>query len=197
MRIEEGKQVKEGDALARLDAAEQEAALKLARAELELAEAGLAKANEGAGKAEVATAQAKVKVARARVGLAEHRLACAVVRAPVSGTVLLKRAEVGSRVDPKGFQAPASLCDLADLRTLDVEIRVPERDLRNVFLGQRCAIRVEAAPDASYRGRVVRILPVADRMTGTVATRVRVDLPEGDPRLRPELSAIVQFIGKK
>src|SRR5262249_650544 len=40
-KIEEGKRVKAGDVLARLDSMEYEAALRLARAELKLAEAGL------------------------------------------------------------------------------------------------------------------------------------------------------------
>src|SRR5918994_688529 len=47
--IEEGQQVKAGDLLARLDAAEYEAVLRLAQARLKLAEAELAKAREGAG----------------------------------------------------------------------------------------------------------------------------------------------------
>src|SRR6266567_2374336 len=52
-RMEEGRRVKAGDLLARLDAAEYEAGLRLARADLKLAEAGLAKAKEGFGKADV------------------------------------------------------------------------------------------------------------------------------------------------
>jgi RND family efflux transporter MFP subunit len=196
MRIEEGKQVKEGDVLARLDPAEHEAALQLARAELNLAEAGLAKAKEGASTADLTIAQAKVKVAQAQVVLAQYRLEGTVIRAPVSGTVLVKRAEVGTRIDPKASQVSASLCDLANLRTLDVEIWAPERDLAKVFPGQSCVIRMEAVPDATYKGHVVRLLPVADRAKGAVGIRVRVDVPAGDNRLRPELAAIVQFVAK-
>ena len=48
--IEEGKRVKAGDVLARLDAEEYEAVLRLARARLKLAEAGLAKAERGRGR---------------------------------------------------------------------------------------------------------------------------------------------------
>jgi multidrug resistance efflux pump len=197
MRIEEGKQVKEGDVLARLDPAEYEAALQLARAELNLAEAELTKARGSANRADGAIAQAKVKVAQAQVGIAQYRLDSTVIRAPVNGTVLAKRAEVGTRIDPNAFQVPASLCDLANLRTLDVEIWVPERDLAKVFQGQSCVIRTEAIPDATYKGNVVRILPVADRAKGAIGLRVRVDMPKGDHRLRPDLSAIVQFAAKQ
>jgi RND family efflux transporter MFP subunit len=196
LRIEEGKQVKEGDVLARLDSAEHEAALQLARAELNLAEAGLAKAKEGASTADLAIFQAKVKVAQAQVAIAQYRLDETVIRAPVSGTVLVKRAEVGTRIDPKAFQLCASLCDLADLQTLDVEIWAPERDLVKFYPKQPCVIRTDAFPEAVYKGHVVRLLPLADRAKGAVGVRVRVDVPAGDDRLRPELGAVVQFQGK-
>jgi RND family efflux transporter MFP subunit len=195
--IEEGKRVKAGDVLARLDPAEHEAALRLARAEMKLAEAGLAKAKEGAGKADLAIAQAKVEVAQARVALAQRRLECTVVRAPVNGTVLVKRAEVGTLIDPKAFNVPASLCDLADLRTMDVEVRVEERDLAKVAKGQPCLIRLVAFPKATYRGRVARLLPSADRALGAVGIRVRLEVPAGDERLRPELGAVVQILAKE
>jgi HlyD family secretion protein len=195
--IEEGKRVKKGDVLARLDSAEHEAALRLARAELKLAEAGLAKAREGDGKADLAIAQAKVAVAQAQVAIADQRLDGTVIRAPINGTVLAKRAEIGTLINPKGYQTPSSLCDLADLRTMDVEVWVSEKDLAKVAKGQPCLIRLEAFPREVYRGRVDRLLPVADRARGAVAIRVRLEVPEGDERLRPELGAIVQIGAKE
>src|SRR5260370_4765891 len=57
--IEEGKRVKAGEVLARLDPQEYDAALRIARAEMKLAEAGSVKAKEGGGTADLAIAQAK------------------------------------------------------------------------------------------------------------------------------------------
>src|SRR4051812_34959189 len=54
--IDEGRLVKAGEVLARLDPEEYKAAALLARARLRLAEAELAKAKEGAGKADLAIA---------------------------------------------------------------------------------------------------------------------------------------------
>src|SRR6267378_2852224 len=88
--FEEGKRVKAGEVLARLDPTECEGALRIARAELKLAEAGLAKAKEGVGKADLAVAQAKVELVQAQVALAQTRLDSTVIRAPVNGTVLVK-----------------------------------------------------------------------------------------------------------
>jgi HlyD family secretion protein len=195
--IDEGMQVKAGDVLARLDAEEYTAALRLAQARLTLAEAELAKAQGVAGKADLAIAEARVGVARAEVALAQYQLDCTAVRAPVDGIVLAKRVEVGTRVDPKGYQVRADICDLADLRTMDVEAWIQERDLPRVAKGQACVIQVDAFPNANYRGRVIRLQPVADRARGAVAVRVRLDVPTANERLRPELSAIVQFLARE
>jgi multidrug resistance efflux pump len=195
--IEEGKRVKAGEVLAKLDPGAYEASLRLARAKLKLAVAGLAKANEGRSQAERAIAQAKLEVAEAQVALAEQRLEGTVVRAPINGTVVAKRAEVGALIDPKGFQIAASLCDRVDLRTMEVEVWVAERDLARVAKGQACQVRLEAFPQTTYRGRVSRLLPLADRAKGAVGIRVRLAVPEMDESLRPELGAVVTFLAKE
>jgi RND family efflux transporter MFP subunit len=195
--IDEGTQVKAGDILARLDPEEYKAALRLARARLSLAEAELAKAKEGARKADLAIAEAKVEVARAEVAAAQYRLDCAAVRAPIDGIVLAKRAEVGTRLDPRAALLPAGLCDMADLRVMEVEVWIPERDLGKVAKGQACVIRVDALPTATYRGRVARVQPVADRARAAVAVRVRLEGAAASERLRPELSAVVQFVARE
>ena len=192
--IEEGKMVQAGEVLARLDPAECEASVRLARAELKLAEAGLASAKDAPRQADRDIAQAKVEVAQARTAVAQYRLDGTVVRAPVAGTVLVKRAEIGTLINPQGT---ASLCDMADLRTMEVEVWVQEKDLAKVAKGQSCLVRLEAFPLAPYRGHVARMLPIADRARAAVGIRVRLEVPDADTRLRPELSAIVQFLAKE
>jgi RND family efflux transporter MFP subunit len=195
LRIEEGSQVKKGDVIARLDAREYDALRRLAEAELHIAQAGLARlAGDAVAKAEVAIAQAQVDRATAQLELAQLRLDGAVVRAPFDGTVLVKRVDVGSLVDPKATQVQSSICDLGDLQKMEVEIWVQERDLGLVSVGQRCSIRLETFPQETRRGRVVRILPVADRAKNSVAVRVQVEAGERGSLLRPDSSAVVQLL---
>jgi biotin carboxyl carrier protein len=195
--FEEGQQVKAGDILARLDPSEHEATLRVARAKLKLAEAVFAKAKKTGPDSELGVAQAGVEVAQAGVVLVQHRLESTVIRAPISGTVLLKHAEAGSLVSPTGFQLTAKICELADLRSLEVEVSVPENDLARIWKGQACTARLDSFPGAIYRGHVVRLSPSADRARGALPLRVRLDIPAGDDRLRPELAAIVQFRSKE
>ena len=191
--IEEGSRVKTGDVLARLDPEEYAVALDLARAKLKLAEAELL----NAGKMERAVAEAKAGVARAEVAVAQYHLNCTTIRAPIDGIVLAKRAEVGSRIDPKSPSLPASLCDMADVRTIEVEAWIQERDLAKVAKDQACMVYVDALPNATYQGRVARMQPAADRARGALAVRVRLEMPAGSEWLRPELSATVRFMAKE
>ena len=196
--IEEGQKVKKGEVLARLDRAEFEAELRLAQARLRLAEAHVIKAKEGGRVPDVAIARANVEVAKAEVGIAELRLDGCTVRAPVGGTVLVKRVEVGTRVDPRGSSmVSTTVCELADLQAMDVELSVNERDVPLLEKGKNCLIRMPAYPRTSYKGRVVRFLPVADRAKGCVTVRVRVEVPAGDDRLRPESAVLVQVLRKE
>jgi HlyD family secretion protein len=195
LRLEEGTQVKRGDVMARLDSREFEAARRLAVAELNMAQAALARM-AGEPKAEAAIAQAKVERAQAQLTIAQLRLEGTIVHAPFDGTVLAKRVDIGSLVDPKAFQVPASICDLADLRQMEVEVWVQERDLPIVAIGQTCSIRPDAFANDIRQGRVIRMLPVADRAKNAVAVRVQLEMPERGQQLRPESAAVVQFLKK-
>ena len=196
-RLEEGKRVKVGELLARLDPAEYEAGLRLARAELRVAEAGLAKAKEGFGKADVSIAEAKVELAQARLALAQNRLDATLIRAPINGTILVKRANLGTLINPSAAQGSANLCEMADLRNVEIELWVQERDLAKIEKGQKCQVRLEAFPQKTYRGSVARLLPIADKARGAVGIRVRVEIPNGDESFRPEMAAVVSIGSKK
>lgn len=127
---------------------------------------------------------------------AEDDLDNTVVPAPSSGIILKKYAEDGNMVRPEAFSngLSASLYDLADLTQMEVDVDISERDLDAVFVGQKCEIRMEAFPDKVYTGSVARLLPEANRSKASVSARVRVDVPDGDKYLRPELRARVKFL---
>jgi len=196
VRIEEGQRVKKGETLARLDPAEFEAVVRVAQAELEVAETKLERLKEG-NLFDRNIALAEVKSAQARLARARQRLDRTVIQAPISGTVLKLYGDVGTLLDPKGSQVPAKFCGIADLERMDVEVWLAQTDIEKVAKKQSCVIRLDGFAGATYRGTVVRIGPVADRAKGAVEVRVRLDVPKNDRRLRPELSALVQFLAKE
>jgi HlyD family secretion protein len=141
---------------------------------------------------------------------AAHLLACAQrdnakydldncdVCAPVSGRILKKQAEVGNTVRPEAYSngLSASLCEMADVRDLEVDVDVSERDLESVFPGQQCEVRTEAFPNHVYPGRISRLMPEANRSKASVSVRVHIDIPDDDRLLRPEMRARVSFLSK-
>lgn len=149
----------------------------------------------------IAAAQAERDQAEAELVKAKWRLDNCTVKAPVSGTILTKKAEKGNMVNPAAFSngLSASLCDMADLSDMEVDLAIAERDIARVFKGQKCVVRAEAFPERIYQGEVSRLMPTADRAKGAVPVRVKIAIPreEEGQYLRPEMGAVVTFYNKK
>lgn len=159
------------------------------RSALRLLVEGARKERRDAAKAEVQQAEAELRKARWRLDN------CRVV-APRDGTILKKNAEEGNIVNPIAFNGSYSICDLADLADLEVDLSIQERDIARIFKGQKCKVRAEAYPDRVYQGVVTRLMPIADRAKGAIPVRVKLSVPAGEEGvyLKPEMSATVSFL---
>jgi HlyD family secretion protein len=143
-------------------------------------------------------ADAAANLAQAELDKAEWQLSNCIIRAPISGTILKKNAEEGSLVNPIAMQGFYSLCEMADLSDLEVDLTIQERDISRIFKGQQCKVRAEAYPDRIYDGYVSRLMPMADRAKGAIPVRVKVRVPadEEGVYLKPEMGALVSFLKK-
>jgi len=146
-----------------------------------------------------AAARAEVDQAKAELAKAKWRWENCIIRAPLSGTILKKNAEEGNIVNPIAFNGSFSLCEMANLAELEVDLAIQERDVARVFQGQKCRIRAEAFPDRLYHGYVSRLMPIADRAKGAIPVRVKIDIPpeEEGVYLKPEMGALVSFLSEK
>jgi multidrug resistance efflux pump len=153
----------------------------------------------GYRKERIEAAGAAVKQAQADLDKAKWRLDNCKIRAPISGTILKKNAEEGNIVNPIAFNGSFSLCEMADLAELEVDLAIQERDISRVFRGQKCRIRAEAFPDRVYSGHVSRLMPIADRAKGAVPVRVKIIVPKEEEGvyLKPEMGALVSFLNGK
>lgn len=145
---------------------------------------------------QIKNAKALYEQAKAELVKAEWRLSNCVIRAPISGTILKKNAEEGNIVNPIAFNGSFSLCDMADLSDLEVDLNVQERDISLIFKGQKCKVRALAWPKRTYDGYVSRLMPIADRAKGAVPVRVRLAIPaeEEGVYLKPEMGVTVTFL---
>src|SRR5262249_24120593 len=99
--------------------------------------------DKGPRKERQEAAHAEWEAAEADVARADWRLKNCVIRAPISGHILTKKAEKGNVVNPLAFSISASLCEMADLGDLEIDLSIQERDIARVEKGQPCTIMPE------------------------------------------------------
>jgi RND family efflux transporter MFP subunit len=150
-------------------------------------------------RAEGAEARLNAAMARKRAAESGVRLALAnnentVIRAPFTGTVLRKDAEVGEVVAPSmgGGLTRGAVVTMADLGSLEVEVDVNEAYISRIANGRPARITLDAYPDTTFRGEVRQVVPTADRQRATV--QVKVSILDHDPSILPEMGAKVDFL---
>jgi len=102
--------------------------------------------------------------------------------APRDGIVLERNVVDGQRVMPGDV-----LFRLADHSVVWALVDVAERDLAAVAEGQPVTVRVRSYPDKTFGGKVAVVYPHLNPATRTV--RVRIELPNADYLLRPDMYA--------
>jgi RND family efflux transporter MFP subunit len=139
-------------------------------------------------------ALARKRSAEAGLRMAEANNENTIIRAPFTGTVLRKDAEVGEVVAPSvgGGLTRGAVVTMADLTTLEVEVDVNEAYIGRIANGRPARITLDAYPDTTFRGAVRQVVPTADRQRATVQVKVSID--DHDPRILPEMGAKVDFL---
>ena len=146
-------------------------------------------------RSELQQAKAEVLQAEADLSKAQWRLDNCTIKSPINGTILKKNAEEGNIVNPIAFNGSFSLCDLADLSDLEIELNIGERDISKIYVGQRCSVKSDAYPERRYEARVDRLMPIADRAKASIPIRVKVQVPTAEEGvyLKPEMGVNVTF----
>lgn len=106
--------------------------------------------------------------------------------APRAGVVLERNAIEGMKA-----AAGAVLFRIADVSTVWVLADVPEHDLGSIKIDQPSTVRVRSLPGRTFNGRVELIYPQVNKETRT--TRVRIELPNPDGVLLPDMYAEVEI----
>lgn len=210
LEMERNKRLMAGSAIAQREMEQTKYAYEATLARIKRLESVVRLLKEGRLQARLDTAEAEMKQAEATLRRAQWRYDNTEIKAPISGTILTKKAELGNIVNPSAFSSgiSASICEMADLTNLEIDLSIQERDISNVKPGQSCWIFPEAYKDdreflakhpKGYRGRVSRLMPTADRAKGAVPVRVEVlageiNEEEAGLYLRPDLSATVSFL---
>lgn len=199
-----GDEVKPGQTLAVLDSValgEVQSSLQLAQSSHRVARADFQRAeslvaDEIIPRRDYLRAKAELEKASAELRAAESKLrllggsakaggaadSTFPLTAPLAGTVIQKRANVGELATPS-----EPLFTVADLSTLWVEANLTEDMLAKVRIGAAATVTVGAYAGERFAGRVAYIASVLDKDSRTVAARIEVNNKDG--RLKPEMFA--------
>lgn len=165
------------------------AAADEARSQLAVAKAGALQAQVSAH--QVAQARAQTRRSAAQLENARKNLAYTTIRAPRSGLVIDRFVEEGTVITSgrSAITQGTSIVTLADVSRMFVLAEVDEADIGQVALGQLVAIEVETFEDEVFPGKVTQIYPRGEEIENVTIFRVRIELDDPDPRLRPGMTA--------
>ncbi len=244
--VEEGKAVRKGQVLARLDSATADRALALAEAELD-ATRGAVKENRvrldmarltaqryrslradgianqadldnaetevHAYEARLALSEEQVRVSERQVAMRQNDVADTVIVAPFDGVAVSKDAQPGEMISPVsagGGFTRTGICSIVDMSSLEIEVDVNESYINRVTSGQRVEAVLDAYPDWRIPGKVITMVPTADRQKATVLVRIAFDPSASsgspragsrgdhlDPRILPDMGIKVAFLGSE
>jgi RND family efflux transporter MFP subunit len=203
--VEEGTRVAKGQVIARLEAADLQAARDQTEASLQQAVLDRTRAEALAkdgvlDRSSLDKLRSAELVLKAQLRYQDATLENMVLRAPFSGTVTQKLTELGETVSPGsagGANAINAIAVLADFDSLEVETEVSEGGIAKLRKGMPAEIRVDALEnDAKGRvlpGQLREIYPTSNRQKAVVI--VRVAFKEKHPILMPDMGAKVTFLG--
>jgi RND family efflux transporter MFP subunit len=145
--------------------------------------------------AQVDTQEKQVELAQAGVQGAKVQLDYCTVRAPFTGVIIAKAAQVGEIVSPfsaGGGFTRTGIGTIVDMDSLEIEVDVNESYINRVVAKQKVEAVLDAYPDWKIPGHVIAIIPTADRSKATVKVRVAID--QKDARIVPDMGVRVSFL---
>lgn len=168
-------------------------ALKRAEATFQAAQQHYNEGVEGTRKEDIAIARANLKEADADLGLSRVNLDYTTLRAPSTGVITVREAELGEVVIPG-----TPVVTLADLDHIWLRAYIAETDLGRVRWGQEATITTDTYPGKLYRGRISFISPSAEFTPKSVQTykeritlvyRIKIDIDNPNYELKPGMPA--------
>ena len=148
---------------------------------------------ENAAERQVALAQASIRNAADALKLSQIILGYTVLRAPFSGVIQVRQAELGEIMVPG-----APVVTLADLDHVWLRAYVNETDISKVRYGEEATVTTDTYPGKTYKGRISFISGNAEFTPKSVEThaervtlvyRIRIDIENPSHELVPGMPA--------
>ena len=148
--------------------------------------------NEKTAKANVKLAESTIKQAASDLKLAQTNLDYTIIKSPVEGVIITRRVNIGQTV-VSSLNAPSLFLLAKDLSRMQVWASVNEADIGRIHTDMEARFTVDAYPNEVFRGKVVQIRDNANMTQNVVTYTVVVATDNSNKRLRPYLTANLQF----
>lgn len=122
--------------------------------------------------------EAQVRQARSILNERQNDLEVTTIRAPISGIVGQRNAEIGQQVN-----SGTRLFQIGDLDRMRVQVTLTETMLSRIRTGMRTQVTSPAFGDSVITARVTRISPFLNPVTHTADAEIEIENP--DRLLRP------------
>ena len=168
-------------------------ALKRSEAAYRAAQQRYNEAQEGSRKEDIDIARANLAQASANLGLSRIDESYTTLRAPSTGVITVREAELGEVVAPG-----SPVVTLSDLDHIWLRAYIAETDLGRIAWGQAATITTDTYPGKQYHGRISFISPDAEFTPKSVQTteervtlvyRIKIDIDNPNHELKPGMPA--------
>jgi HlyD family secretion protein len=183
-------------AKAALDAAEAQVAADQSQIEASKQTIQSAQAQVSVAQAQLGSAQAQERQAQAVLQQAKINLEHTRITAPVDGTVIARRMDVGQTV-AASFAAPTIFEIAQDLTKMQLDTNVDESDVGNILAGQKATFTVDAYPGTTFQGLVTNIRKAPISAQNVVTYDVVIAVSNPDLKLFPGMTANARILTTK
>ncbi len=115
------------------------------------------------------------------------------ILAPVDGTVIARRMDVGQTV-AASFQAPTIFEIAQDLTKMQVDTNVAESDVGRLSVGQPATFTVDAYPSVVFHGTIAQIRKAPINVQNVITYDAVVNVANPDLKLFPGMTANVSIL---
>jgi HlyD family secretion protein len=202
VKVDEGSQVKQGETLAVLDPSELQQALNGAQAKYQIAKDDFARnrqlfADKMISPQQYDASSSALDVAKAALDTAQIQFDNAVIKAPISGVILVKAIEPGELAT-----IGTPIVTMADLSLVKLTVYLAEQNVGKVSLGEAVNVSVDSYPNQKFVGKITYISDQAEFTPKSIQTKeerttqvfgIKIEIPNPDQKLKPGMPADAEF----
>lgn len=160
------------------------------------------KTTRDVNKALLEAANQQVQQAAAGLKDARWQLSRTTIYAPMSGKITRLNVELGETAVPGTFNKDlGTLLTISDMSVLETKVKVDETDVARISIGDSALVQIDAFPDTTFIGKVVKISNSSVKGATAQASadqaidyEVTIQLLNSPAETRPDFSATAKIV---